>query len=128
MHFAHFGQVAHRHFEFTQRIFRLALQAHHGENRDGKTELRGVEFGVITPDYPVLFESAYTAQTGRRGQSDAMGEFYIGDSPFILEFTEQSPVDFVEIGHIIRSCYPGATGGASRNFHEMLTTRCSRLG
>ena len=99
VHFAHFGQVQHRGFEFAQRVFGLALQADHGENRDRKAQLRRIEFSVIAANDPVLFQCANAAQARRRGQADAMRQLDIGDSAFVLQFRKQATIDFVEIGH-----------------------------
>ena len=101
MALAHFGQSAHVLLEFAQGAFGLALEADHREDRDRKAELGRVEIGVVAADHPVLLEPPHAAQARRRGQPDTLGEFDIGDTPFRLQFRQQTAVDIVEIGHVV---------------------------
>ena len=98
---AHLGQGAHVLLELAQRLLRLALEAHEREDGDGEAQLGGVEIGVIAPDHALFFKRAHASQTWRRGQPDAFGKLDVGDSPLMLKFRQQPPIDPVQMRHAV---------------------------
>ena len=85
--------------ERAQRLLSLALEADQRKHGDREAQLGRIEIGVITLNDACFFETAHAPQARRRGQSDALGEFHVGDPSFGLEFGEQATVNFVEIDH-----------------------------
>ena len=59
---------------------------------------------LSTSDVLMIVQRADAAQARRGGQADAVGQLDIGDSPLVLELTQQAPVDIVEIGHSHSPC------------------------
>ena len=96
---ANLGQLRDVLFEFAQIGLGLALEADHGEYGNGKAQLRRVEIGVIAAYDPVLFKPSHAAQTRRRCQPDTLRQFHVRHAALRLQFTQQTAVDLVKIGH-----------------------------
>ncbi len=96
MAFAHLGQRRDMRFKGGEIGLRLAPQAHHREDGDGKAQLRGIAFGVIAADHPGLLKRANAPQAWRRGKADAIGQLNVGHAPIFLKICQNLPVDPVE--------------------------------
>jgi hypothetical protein len=58
-----------------------------------------VQFGMITADHAFFFQRTDTAQTWGSRQTDALGQFNIGNAALVLQFGQQAPVDLIKVGH-----------------------------
>src|SRR3546814_799507 len=65
----------------------------------GQPALRGVDHRAIALDHPAAFELLHAAQTGRRRQPDALGEFEVRDSPVARQFLQYLAADGVDLDH-----------------------------
>jgi len=78
--------------------FGLMLQADHAEACQIQTQFWPVQDGAIALDDAGIFQSAYAAKTGRRGDTGAACQLRIGDAPVRLKLPKDSDVDRVEFG------------------------------
>lgn len=106
--------------EGAQGFLGLAFQTHECEYHDCEAQLGGIEIGVIPLNNASLFETADAAQTRRRGQTDAIRQFDIGNAPLILQLSQEELVDVVEIDHRPTSLAPIAKiSSCETHLHEI---------
>ena len=73
---------------------------HRSEDGDVEAKLARIEQTSIAGDVALFLQSPHTPQTGRRRNSDALGQFHIGDPAIGLDLAQDFEVDFVKIlGH-----------------------------
>jgi hypothetical protein len=79
----------------------LTHQTDHGKDLNLETQFARIDLGVIAADIALLLERADPPQTGRRRNTDPLGEFDVGHAPIGLKLRKDHTVDFVEFaaGH-----------------------------
>ena len=100
-----------------QHCVRLVVEPDQGVEGHLVAQQLAFDFGVIALDVAGLFQGAHAAQTGRRGDADALCEFDVGDAAFVLQFAQNLQVDFIEFVTATRH-YASSSGSLTR-FHAL---------
>ena len=82
--------------ERAQLLLRLALEADQDPHDDAVAERGGIEVGMVAADHPRLLQRLDPPEAGRRGETDALGQFDVGHPAIVLKQREDLPVDPVQ--------------------------------
>src|SRR6185312_3875805 len=100
---AHFRPTAHPLLEMLEIGVLLAGEADKDEAGDGIAQRLAVQIGMIAFDIAGLLQSPHPAQTGRRGDLGAAGQFHIGDAAIRLQLLEDAQINGVELAILQRT-------------------------